>query len=456
MSPEPAARQAYLYAIGIDHYESDYYPQLQFCGNDARAISETFQQKIPKIQIQQLISQETSDQHIAHQQVSKMVDEMSRLRLSANDLVLFYFAGHGIAHGGRDYLATSDSLQWGQTTVAIDDVIAAMVNSGAGTTAIIIDACRTVHRSTEEFGYWTRALAQRRGTVVFFGCSPGEVCQEIKLGERGHGLFTFALLTILRAIPYATPIELDRRVGNLVGELVAERKLREQHPYTTVNPLQKASYDLFTGALISGAMPLGEQRECIVIAGPTHAGKSSIGQFLANELNFLHVEMSSFAWQRYERYEAIHDFPGSLQDFMEQVVWGNQEYDIIAKELIDMHTGINRLVVTGPRRVEEIEALRQQAWRITSIYIYANSRMRYRRLTKTSERLLSEKRFGVRSQLNYADFVRSDLREYSWGLAKIPSLPNTHLLINEGKSLEKFRAEVLEHLQSVGIGLPIE
>lgn len=88
----------------------------------------------------------------AHLDVSKsqlstlLIDFQEALR--AGDVALFYYAGHGAAHAGRNYLLTVDDagLQWREQLpdLAYDAqrVLEALQSRGDGINLIVLDACR--------------------------------------------------------------------------------------------------------------------------------------------------------------------------------------------------------------------------------------------------------------------------------------------------------------------------
>ena len=285
----------------------------------------------------------------------------------------------------------------------------------------IVDACR--NQAEEEvgpFGEATLRLARRQGTVVFFGCSPGERCHE--LFELGHGIFTHSILSAVQAEQPWTPRDLDRFVARLVTTICAENQLDDQRPYTCTGPLERASLDMFTGDFVRPRNR--SERECLLIVGPSNSGKTTLGQHIASKFGMLHMEMSSFAFKRYRTYRQHVRFGGSLQDFMEDVVWRVGRKDTIALDLISADPGVDRVVICGARTVEEVNFIRRQEWNCRTIFLYADEQTRFDRYCKSGER--------NRSGLGYREFVSNDLREFGWGLAKTANMRNVEIVVNEG------------------------
>jgi len=416
-------RKVLLYSIGIDEFTD--YQTLSCCGSDAKAVAVSVKQKLSGARVRISVSDSDEQSSPTKNVVDDYLNEITSLNLDTDDLVIFYFAGHGFSSGGKDYLVCRDTQRTDLTTaLSTDSVIAALNRSGAGTSVLIVDACRiALDRTAGIFGEETAEMARRQGVIVFFGCSPGEVCQE--LPKLGHGVFTYALLEYLKNARNATPLEIDREVISIVRSVCEEHKLSPQHPYTSVSPIQKACIDILTGK-VTLAIP-GPTRRCILIVGPSNAGKTTLGQHIASRFGYVHIEMSSFAWQRFRKYP---DFNRSMQDFMEDVVWSSEEKDVIAKDLLAAKPDLQKVVICGPRAVEEIETLRGETWDCRTIFLHANASLRYARYSSAMQQ--------SRYQLSYEELVKKDLREYAWGIARAGCLSAVELVTNEGELNELF------------------
>jgi hypothetical protein len=153
----------------------------------------------------------------------------------------------------------------------------------------------------------------------------------------------------------------------------------------------------------------------------------------------LHIEMSTFAFQRYRMYRKLARFAGSLQDFMEEIVWCGGWKEAIAVDLIAADPAMDRVVICGPRTVEEVDFLRRQDWNCRTIFLYADDQTRFERYCASGER--------NRDGLGYREFVCKDLREYGWGLAKTANMRNVELVVNEGPvsdMVERVESQMIE------------
>jgi hypothetical protein len=430
-------RNIVLCVIGVNEYSN--LRTLSYCVNDADVFQQTFKRKVGSTSDFLLLSGSGSSDSPTKDNIQSVLSSISSLKFKDDDLAVFYFAGHGYSRDGKDYLAVYDTnLNDSSSGICTDDILAALNTSGAGTSILVIDACRSqIDRSSNLFGERTAEMARRKGSIVFFSCSPGEVSQELSILGNGHGVFTYSFVQALDTCSPATPLALDREVISRVEKTCRTHKLSQQRPYTTVAPIQKAVVNIIDGRVIHDSG--GATKNMILIVGPTNAGKTTLGQSIATKLGFAHSEMSSFAWQRFQKDT---DYTGSIQDFMEDEVWKSGNEDIIARDMIEANASLNNLVVCGPRRQEEIETIQAQGWNVMPFFLFSNAKVRYERSRNTAE--------PSRYDLSYKDFVQRDLREFGWGLAKAANMPRFEILTNES-SIDALCEHMTDVLRQVGI-----
>lgn len=417
------SKQIVLLSVGINKYDN--FQSLGLCGKDSISIASAFKRRRPDLN--SIIINDV-DRPVTISTIKNEINKIKIQTLSHDDLVIFFFAGHGFSGEGKDYIAAKDTaLDDLETAISTDEIINALKSSNAGTIVLIIDACRKeVSRSPEIFGERTAEISRRKGITTFFSCSPGETAKELSLID--NGVFTYSFKELMNeSIPF-TPYVFNSRLIKSVTQLCKEHKLDVQTPYTSVAPLEKAMIDLITGETHYQDT---KEKQMILVVGPSNAGKTSIGKYIANKYGYVHAEMSSFAWNRFNSYNTENNFMGTLQEFMEDEVWKNGDEDIIAKDLISAYRGIDKIVVCGARRPEEIETIVKQGWNVSQIFVFANSSVRFKRLQNQSDR------YGP----NYKEFIKKDLLEFGWGMAKMPSMKNMELVINEN-SLETYYLDI--------------
>ncbi len=132
-----------------------------------------------------------------------------RNRIQPDDIIVIYFAGHGIQANEENYLVPVDAalgsvedLPW--FAIAANEVVRQFEASQAGSLIFILDACRDnpfwsgKSKTRSIGGGTTRGLARiasnKTGTLIAFSTSPGAVAQD---GSGGNSPYTTALAETL-------------------------------------------------------------------------------------------------------------------------------------------------------------------------------------------------------------------------------------------------------------------
>ena len=192
-----AAQTRHAFIVGIDEYDN--VPTLVKARNDARAISEALE-----------TAGFETDLHLDVDQV-ELLQALSRFsrQLDPGDEVVFFFAGHGVAIDGRNYLLPSDvpSVAPGAELVVtgrslpVQQVIDQFNARGVRMSLLILDACRDNPFPQEG----TRSLgrsagldpeAPPEGTFVMFSAGMGQQALD-RLAEddpNPNSVFTRVLL----------------------------------------------------------------------------------------------------------------------------------------------------------------------------------------------------------------------------------------------------------------------
>ncbi len=121
---------------------------------------------------------------------------------------LFYYAGHGVASGGENYLVpvdadipAEDEIQ--DATVSLSFLLGKMTTAGNSLNLVILDACRnnpfarnwrTVRDASSNGGLATITRAPS-GTLIAYATAPGSVASD---GDGKNGLYTQELLTQMK------------------------------------------------------------------------------------------------------------------------------------------------------------------------------------------------------------------------------------------------------------------
>jgi formylglycine-generating enzyme required for sulfatase activity len=163
-------------------------------------------------------------------------------RLRPGGVALFFYAGHGIQIGGRNYLVPVDfdRLCVGETPdKSLWDVGAALAEPAqkSSLTIVVLDACRSfvdISKCIPNAGVgFTEFKNPPSGSFVAFSTSPGKVAGD---GEGENSNYTFALTNNLRMRPsrledvfIRTQIEVERQT---VGVRISQTEVGPQVPWT--------------------------------------------------------------------------------------------------------------------------------------------------------------------------------------------------------------------------------
>jgi len=131
-------------------------------------------------------------------------DRLKRLCASAteDDLILFYFAGHGTLHNGESVLLPSDVdlNKIHEKALRIAEIEAQMRTSPARRRVLLLDACHAgvqIGRSIHDANFIRDVYDLAEGTALLAASSAQQIAQEGVHGQ-SHGLFTYYVLEGLR------------------------------------------------------------------------------------------------------------------------------------------------------------------------------------------------------------------------------------------------------------------
>lgn len=352
--------------------------------------------------------------------------------VTSDDRVVLFFGGHGFSLDGEDRLAMRDSDPNEPTSfISVSWLIDALHEKQAKA-AIFIDACRErassrkMTGSRNEFGRSSMTKAASVGVVLFFSCSPGQLAWEFEIeAGKGQGVFTHLMCQTLREVKHKTSIEIDDHIQRKAKVFYTDHpELDIQTPFSSAQPVGLADVDIITGE--RGNILRPSRGRILIISGPSNAGKTSLGQQVANTWKCQHAEMSSFAYRRYKDF--LDNEPNadmSIQDFMENEVWKDRNFDAIAQDFLNSYQSDHDYVLSGLRRPEELEELRSHINNIDIVFLFANARIRFDRHRENEG--YKESRMGT----TYREFVKRDMKEFSWGMSKIQSMDRSKLILNE-------------------------
>ena len=175
LAPAALAEKKVALVIGNDRYAN--LPVLQKAVNDAEAVGNT----LARLGFEVIRGRDLGRQG--------MIDKLAEFtaRLEAGDTALFFYAGHGVAIGGVNYLVPSDvpaatagaEARVRGASIAEPDIIAEIQAKGARVAVLVLDACRDnpfPRAGTRTLGN-TRGLADAkpaRGVFTLYSAGIGQ------------------------------------------------------------------------------------------------------------------------------------------------------------------------------------------------------------------------------------------------------------------------------------------
>lgn len=257
---------------------------------------------------------------LTREQMLKLILDFSS-QLNTGGVGLFYFAGHGVQHEGRNYLLPLGSALDHVDHLEIEAVDVAQVLERMETAKnrlniVILDACRN-NPLGSSLRSPTRGLAKSdvpRGTLIAFAAAPGKAARD---GQGGNGTFTAAFLSHMaepgleleqmlkrvrrdvreKTSGAQTPWHASSLEGDFVFALPAKAPARSPQP-TTASPLVtpramlqfKGPFPSFDAAY---ADALGDDdKQCMSSVSIKDADK-----YIDDGLNFISAESATKAKQ---------------------------------------------------------------------------------------------------------------------------------------------------------------
>ncbi len=234
----------YILTIGIDKYENESL-NLNYARADSKAFSDLIKKRSKPL-FNNMIFYDLFDKNADKNNILKAVTEISS-KAKAQDVFIFYYAGHGSMLGSDFYFVPSDCIRLYDTETLNDKAITAnqMQENFSKINALkqimILDACQS--------GGATEILAQRgagrekaiaqlsRSSGIHVLASAGSEQFAIEFKSLGHGLFTYVLLDALEGSADGSPLdgkvtiyELKSYLDDQVPEYTKKFKGIKQYP----------------------------------------------------------------------------------------------------------------------------------------------------------------------------------------------------------------------------------
>jgi uncharacterized caspase-like protein len=173
-----------------------------------------------------------------------MRDTFAKPFMGDGDNFWFFFSGHGMRDGERDFLMPidGDPDDVEESGISMAQVSEWLRGCGADNVVMILDACRSGGRKDGKgIGDETKEDCRQTGVISLFSCSPNQFSYE--LPQYQQGAFTKVLLEGLGVQgACATVARLDEYLKRRVPEVVREclGNTVNQFPYSIAEPINKS------------------------------------------------------------------------------------------------------------------------------------------------------------------------------------------------------------------------
>lgn len=167
--------------VGIDNYLNT--GDLSGCVNDACEVANVLSRNADgslNFDIKKMLS--TSENNLVTK--NDLEEAIIDLFSGDNELVLFYFSGHGYTEDGNGYIITSDTKLPGRNGIKMDDIMQWCNKSKVKNKVLVFDCCHAGEAGTDKYFNSNSIIGE--GVTILSACTKGQYALE----ERGHGVFT--------------------------------------------------------------------------------------------------------------------------------------------------------------------------------------------------------------------------------------------------------------------------
>lgn len=272
-------------------------------------------------------------------------------KVTDEDVILFYFAGHGTEISDRPYLITNDTRMNVVKSTALDvmEINDHFSNSKARTVIRFFDACRSnfaeTRHTTEPMskGFADALFARSKGWLTFSACSSGELAYEHP--DLDHGVFTYYLCEGIRGA-----------AKNENGQITSDRLI--DYVKQSVSNWCKQQGFLQTPHVVtdlSGTLVIASARSEQIT--PAHAqGIDWLAAFkttLSSTLSAAPLDIRNLAFTNKHEFDAAAEL--LFECIQEQALkFDIPHYDMAIKELMPLHNHDSDAWNTFVRQIQEV------------------------------------------------------------------------------------------------------
>jgi Caspase domain len=202
--PDYTRRQNWAIFVGVNTYENQvYYPPLQVCVTDATVLAQQFVTNGFLSEYMHVITDASVDNRPSRGNILNTL-QTTAAATRPDDLLLFYYSGHGDVEGDESYLVCrdgwADSLE--NTALSFSRVKQIMQKAPARNKVIILDACHTGAQIGSKGkvrmspAFIRHVFEQAEGIAILSSCTQNQISYESS--KRGQSAYTYFLLQALQ------------------------------------------------------------------------------------------------------------------------------------------------------------------------------------------------------------------------------------------------------------------
>lgn len=253
------AGNRYAMVVGVSHYE--HVPELKYGDKDARDVADALRTVgFDEDKLMLLHDEGEPADRPTRGTMLHRLGLLSGYDLDADDLVLFYFSGHGMVEASVDYLFPIDASSYAlrDAALSVETVFDYLRRTGSRRVIALIDACRdslATGKGVHSIGANAKSVidAGDDGLAAIFSCQSNERSFEIdEVDGIQQSSFTHCLLQAIRSREISTLGEAAGYLTREVKILNGQKRLRPQLPYLYPDPNSLVDVPLF---VIPGGTP---------------------------------------------------------------------------------------------------------------------------------------------------------------------------------------------------------
>jgi hypothetical protein len=240
-------RKKWAVLFGATEYE--HVGTLKYCTRDVQALSAVLQRSLGFEETNILEFGQGLSHPPEYALFWHVLEEtLAQWEVGEDDLLLFYFSGHGFRQGEKDYLVPVDgsvgTLE--RTGIEVEELIKELTDTGCRNVVTVFDACRDMvsgAKGSVGFGEVSGSLSERKGVVSFFSCAPKD--QSWEIDDLKHSSFTYCLVDAIQTGVAATVGDMSEHLRKHVPLLNARHQKPTQQPWAAIVPDDKRHLAIF-------------------------------------------------------------------------------------------------------------------------------------------------------------------------------------------------------------------